>query len=392
MAHNERAHALLSASGAKRWLSCPPSARLSENFENKSSVFAEEGTFAHELSELEIKGSLKLITAKAYKTELAKFKANKQFYTAALHDHVLDYASFVVEQFSEAKNINPNTRLLLEQKIDFSRWVPEGFGSNDAAIVNDNLLHVIDLKFGQGVKVEAANNPQLMLYALGVYNSVGAVYEFDRIAMTIYQPRLSHVETWEVSAEDLLGWAEMEVSEKAKLAFNGEGEFRSGDHCKFCPVKPRCEALAKANLELAKHEFKAPELLDDDQIAEVLNKIDVLVDWADAVAAYALEEAKKGKKFSGFKLVEGRSVRSITDIDTAALKLDLAGFAEDQIYNKKLKGLGDLEKLVGKVKFASLLGDLIVKPAGAPTLVRDTDKRPELNSLEQAKQEFSTND
>lgn len=385
--HEERAHALLSASASHRWLHCTPSARLGEQFENKSSEYAMEGTFAHELGELELRHRTNGITSSEFKKALDKLKKNK-FYSTSLHEYVMVYVTYVLDALSASQVIDPSSELLIEKKIDFSRYVPDGFGANDSIVVGGKGIKVIDLKFGMGLKVESASNTQLMLYALGAYLELGQYEEFETVTMVIVQPRLDWLSEYEMPITELLDWAENTLKPKALEAHAGGGEFCAGDWCKFCPAKPQCAALAKANLELAKMEFAEPKLLTNDQIAEVLSKLDMLTDWAGAVKTFALSEALKGVKWTGYKLVEGRSNRSFTDLEVVAGLLDFEGYTEEQLFRKSLIPMGEVEKLLGKKDFEEVLKGLVIKKPGAPTLVKESDKRPEFNNLAKAKEEF----
>lgn len=386
--HADRAHAMLGASAAHRWMHCPRSARLCEQFENTSSDYALEGTFAHEVAEIELLHRTGKTSTTVYNDAIKKAKKHK-FYTAALREHVMQYVLYALEAFSEIQKLDDFAELLIEKKIDFSAYVPEGFGANDAIVAGSKKIVVIDLKFGMGLKVEALKNPQLMLYALGGYLELGKYEEYDTVKMVIVQPRLDHISEWEIPVTELIDWAENELKPAALLANAGGGEFCAGSWCKFCPAKPQCAALAKANLELAKHEFKEPDLLTDDQIADVLSRLDVLTDWASSVKAFALKEAIKGTKWPGYKLVAGRSNRYFTDPDKVALLLEVEGFTEDRIFRKSMIPMGEVEKLIGKKDFQIILPGLVAKSVGAPTLVVESDKRPELNNLTKAQNEFN---
>lgn len=351
----KRKHAILSASGAHRWLNCPPSARLEEHFPDEPSPYAEEGTKAHKLAEGILLDKI---------DEPAPDEMNEMF------EHVSRYVEVVLEK------LIPGADLYIEQRLDFSPWVPEGFGTGDAVIVSDDVLEIIDLKYGKGVQVDAEGNPQLRLYALGAYNQFGMIYNFDRVRMTIVQPRLDHVSTEKLSLKELLQWGE-EIKPIAQKAFKGEGEFNPGPHCRFCKARRSCRARAEANLELAKYEFRKPELLSMEEIAEILKQAEDLAAWAKDVKEYALTQAyRHGVKFPGWKVVEGRSTRKITDEAALAERLAAEGYAP---FKKVMKTLTELEKTVGKKKFAELADGLIVKPPGKPTLVEETDKRPEIS-------------
>lgn len=399
--HSTRAHALLSASASHRWLNCTPSARLEDEVQSDNgSVFAQEGTFAHELAEiklLEYLGADELATKVAMHdlaASVAKFnEANRtSFSLDDMEEPVNEYVRMVIEDFEEARRIDPAAKLLVEQPFDLSAIIEDGFGSNDAIIIADGTAHVHDLKFGRGIRVEAKENSQLMLYAYGAMEGFNGLYDIRRVVLHIDQPRLDNFSAWELSVEELYEWAEKEVRPKAELAHKGEGEFCSGEWCTFCKVRARCRHLAEANLSLAKHEFADPALLTDDEVGEILLKLPKLEDWASSVKQYAYDEAvNNDRKWKGFKLVESRSNRRWQNEPLVAETLQMEGYTEEQIYNKKLKGIGDTEKLVGKKQFEPLLGSLVIKPEGQPTLVPESDKRPELqrgSALERAQEEF----
>lgn len=377
--HSERAHALLSASGAYRWMACTPSARLEEKFpeDKDASIYAQEGTFAHELSELEIKFSLDKINDLQYHKEKSE-KIASEFFTDEMEEETEKYVLHVVGAATEAIKADRFAEIIIEDRFDLTRWIPEGFGSNDAVIIAGDTLKVIDLKYGKGIKVKADHNPQLMLYALGALEKHGILFGIERVEMTIVQPRLNSISTWEISADELLKWGEEIVKPTAAKAFKGEGEFKPGDHCQFCKASIRCKALAQHNLELVKYEFRDPDLLEDEELLEVFDKGPALIKWANKIEAYVLEEAIKGKVWPGYKMVEGRSVRQITDEEKAAAALYAAGFEDAKIYTRKLKGITDLTKLLGKTEFEAVLGPYVHKPAGKPTLAPNDDPRPEI--------------
>ncbi|APC83701.1 DUF2800 domain-containing protein [Clostridium botulinum] len=374
-------HAILSASGASRWLACPPSARLEENYPNKSSEFAKEGTLAHELGELGLKKNLELISTRKYNSEFKKIETDKLF-TKDMPDYVEVYVDTCMEKVAEAKAKTPDALFKMEQRLDFSEWVPDGFGTGDFVIIADGTMEICDLKYGKGVPVSAVNNKQMRLYALGAIAEFSFLYDIENIKMTIIQPRLDSISTDEMKVEELLKWAEEELKPIAKLAFEGKGEFCAGDHCKFCRAKAVCKARADKNMELAKYDFQEPNTLDNNDIAFILGKADELINWAKDVQEYALEQALKGEEFDGFKVVEGRSNRKWTDEEKIGKILLGQGFLEDIIYTKKLTGITNMEKAIGKKEVTKLLGDYIIKPQGKPTLATITDKRPVYNSAE----------
>ena len=370
-------HALLSASGAHRWLNCTPSARLESGEPESTSAAAEQGTAAHALAEHKLRRALK--------------QRSKRPVSAWIDDEMEtltdDYVAYVQEHISIAQETCGDPQVLIEQRLDFSHIVPGGFGTGDCVIIAEPTLQIIDLKYGQGVLVEAANNPQLMLYALGALHAFASLYDIERVAVTIYQPRRANVDTWETSVAELQHWAEIEVKPKAELASTGEGEFCPGSWCQFCKIAPTCRARTEANLQLAKLEFAPPAELSDVEIADVLTRILQLKTWASDVEAYALSKAvNQGVVFEGFKLVAGRSIRKYTSETDVAKAAEAAGYRD--IWDRKLITLTAMEKLMGKSAFNEILGDLVTKPSGKPTLVPASDKRPSLD-LVSATEDFS---
>ena len=382
------AHAILSASGAYRWMRCTPSARIEQNFEDRSSDFAKEGSLAHELGELLLAKELGILDKKDVAKKLKAIEKS-QFYSQEMKDYVDKYVDYVLERLAEHRVATEDAEILLESRLDFSDWVPEGFGTGDTVIVSDGYLEIIDFKYGKGVPVSAEENPQMRLYSLGAYKSQNFLYDITKIRATIFQPRLDNISIEELTKDELLAWAENELVNKAKLAHMGEGEFVAGDHCRFCKAKYTCRARAEANLEMAKFDFKDAALLSNNEIGEILEKADELQKWAKDIQAYALEQAEKhGIKFPGWKLVEGRSNRKYLDESAVVSTLTSAGFEEDSIFKKTLLGITDMEKVIGKKKFNEILSDLVIKPSGKPALVPESDKRPELNSAVSAAEDF----
>lgn len=383
------AHALLSPSSASRWIACTPSARFEQQFPDSSSVFAQEGTLAHSLGELLINFKLGNIKKPAYKKALDVIKQN-ELYEEAMFDHCEDYAVFVMELFADAQTRSKHAQIHLEVKLDMTKWVPDGFGTSDVVIVADDFMETIDLKYGKGVPVSVEENKQQMLYALGALDGYEFLFDIHTVRMTVYQPRLDNIASWETTVTALKLWAEDDLTTKANMAHNGEGEFIPGPHCGFCRGKAVCKALAEYNLQLAKHEFAHPNILKDEEIASIMERTKMFVNWIESVNTYALDQAiNHGKKWPGYKVVEGRSNRKYADAEKVADILSKKGYPEETIYNKKLIGISDMESELGKKLFADLLGEYIIKPQGKPTLAPATDKRPEINSLEKAQNEFS---
>ncbi|MGJ4851621.1 DUF2800 domain-containing protein [Bacillota bacterium Meth-B3] len=362
-------HAVLSASSAHRWLNCTPSARLEQAFADRETEAAAEGSAAHALAEHKLRRALKLRTKKP----VSAFDSDE------MDAYTDGYVQFVLEALAQAREKCPDALLLIEQKLDFSRWVPEGFGTGDALIVADDTLHILDLKYGQGVLVEAERNPQMMLYALGALTAFGGIYDLLTIRMTIYQPRRENISAWTITAKELTDWAEDTLKPLAALACEGKGEYMPGGWCLFCRAAVRCRARAETNLELAKYEFAVPPLLSDAEIGNLLGRLDGLIQWADELKAYALDGAlHHGKRWPGWKLVEGRSVRKYTDEDAVIAAAGAAGYRD--IFRKTLLPITEMEKLMGKQTFAEVLGGCVHKPAGKPTLVPEADKRPAMNT------------
>ncbi|MCM1225985.1 MAG: DUF2800 domain-containing protein [Clostridium sp.] len=363
-------HAVLSASSSHRWLNCTPSAQLERSFENKDTIAAAEGTAAHALCEYKLRKAL---------DEDAGNRPVSEYDSQEMEDHTSDYVSYVLEQLELAKKNCSDPLLLIEQRLDFSSYVPDGFGTGDCLIISDDTLHIIDFKYGVGVLVEAENNPQMMLYALGALSLYDSLYDIKNVSMTIFQPRRENVSTWEIPVSELLNWAENELRPKAQLANKGEGEFCCGEWCTFCRAKVKCRARAEACLELAKYEFQTPPLLEDSEIEEILEKIDTLTAWASSIKDYAFNAALQGKQWNNFKLVEGRSNRKYTDEEQAAEAVKSAGFDP---YEHKIIGITAMTKLLGKSRFEELLKDFIYKPQGKPVLVPMSDKRPAINTAQ----------
>lgn len=389
--HSSRKHALLSASGASRWMNCTPSARLEDKFlesggDKGNSDYAKEGTLAHEFGDLNLRYLNGEIDKKVLDRELQMLR-NSEYYTDEMEDEVDKYVTYVWETFSSAQRTNTGAELLIEEKLDFSHLVEGGFGTGDATVIADGILDIGDLKYGKGIQVYAKENPQLMLYGSGALRQWELLYDIHTVRMTIIQPRLDHIDSWDISVEDLIEWGEKKVKPLAKKAYKGEGNQKAGDWCKFCKVKAMCATLAAKNIELAQHDFKDPHLLSDKQIMEVYKQLDMLTDWAKAVADYVLDEAVKGKQWPGFKVVEGRSNRKWADEEAIKKVLAEEGFKEEDYLKMSLEGIGKIEKLLGKPAFAEKLKGLVVKPPGKPTIATMDDKRTALG-VEQAKEDF----
>ena len=363
-----KAHAILSRP-LHRWLNCPPSARLCETYEDKGSDYAAEGTDAHSLCEYKLRKALGMGAVDP--------SEHLTWYNEDMEDCANGYASYIMELVESAKETCADPVVLIEQRVDFSRWVEQGFGTSDAIIISDGTLRVIDYKHGLGVLVEADNNPQMMCYALGALELFDAIYDIDSVAMTVYQPRRQNVSTFEMSKDDLYRWAKEVLKPTAELAFAGDGNFLCGEWCGFCKAKHECRARAEANLLLAQYDFKLPPLLEDSEIEVILSRADQLVSWVNDIKEYALQQAISGKDWTGFKLVEGRSNRRYTDEAAVTQVVTNAGFDP---YERKLLGITAMQKLLGKSRFEELLSAYIEKPQGKPTLVPESDKRPVMNN------------
>lgn len=370
-------HAFLSPSASHRWLMCPPSAKLNAALPNQSSPYAKQGTDAHELCAY--------LVEKALGRDVKDPTENLDYYDEEMQMCAEGYAEFVMQELELARQTCPDTEVLIEQKVDFSKWVEGGKGTADCILLSDGTAEIIDYKNGLGVMVsseseEFGGNPQLMCYSLGVIDMFDGIYNIDTIRMAIYQPRRDNLSVYEMSKADLLKWADEVLAPTAALAMKGEGEFKAGSHCQFCKCKATCRKRAEFNLEMAQYDFAMPDTLEDHEVEAILMKVDQLTSWADDVKEYALNQALQGKEYENFKVVEGRSVRKYTDEDAVAFAVKDAGFDP---YEKKLLGITAMTSLLGKKKFEDLLGGMIMKPPGKPTLVPKSDKRPAMKNTAQ---------
>jgi len=384
------AHALLSPSGASRWLACPPSVRLEQSVPDRAGAAAAEGTLAHKLAEEMLRFKLGEIRKTAWQKELKAIQADP-LYTPEMLVYMEDYTNYVMVQYDEAKKKTSDALIFLETRLDLSAYAPDCFGTGDVCIVADHIMDFTDLKYGKGVPVSAVENKQMMLYALGLYEAYGHLYDVHTMRMTIYQPRLDNISVWEISVAELLQWAEDELKPKAKLAFEGKGEFKAGKHCQFCRVKETCRANHDYHMELIKHDFANPELLTDEEVVEVIGKADELAKWAKGVKDFALMQAiRAGKAWPGMKLVEGRSVRKYLDENQILIELEKEGYKrEDLMKPAVIVGITELTKVIGKAKFTKIVEPLTVKPQGSPTLAPETDPRPVFQADKNVLDEFS---
>ena len=364
-------HALLSASSSHRWLNCPPSARLCEGYDDKGSNFAAEGSDAHSLCEYKLR--------KALGMEAKDPTEDLTWYDAEMEESASGYAAFVMELVAEAKKTCSDPVVLIEQRLDYSKYVQSGFGTGDCVLISDGTLHIVDFKYGRGVLVEAEDNPQMKLYALGALEIFDCLYDIDTVSMTIYQPRRANVSTFTLTRQELLDWAETVLVPTAELAYAGDGEYHCGEWCQFCKAKADCRERARANMELARYEFRQPPLLTDEEVEEILGKLDSLMDWASDIKDYALQAAISGKHWSGYKLVEGRANRRYTDENAVVAAVKAAGY--DPYDEPKLLGVTAMTTLLGRKQFNDILGGLITKPQGKPTLVPESDKRPAMTTI-----------
>ncbi len=357
-------HALLSPSSSERWINCPPSAKENAGG-NTGSTYAQQGTDAHALCEYKVKNALG--------HRVCDPTPDLEFYDEEMEECATAYSEFVMELVQAAKENCPDPLVLVEQKLDLSKWVPDCFGTADCVIVADGTMTIIDYKNGVGVLVESNNNSQLRLYSLGALNLFESLYDIQTVRMVIFQPRRDNISTAEVTKEELLRWADEVLIPAAEQAAKGEGDYKAGKHCQFCKIKATCRKRAEYNLQIAQYDFAVPNTLDDDEISMILDRADTFIGWVNDIKTYALEQAISGRNFPGFKVVEGRSNRRYTDTDAVAAVVTDAGYDP---FERKLMGVTAMTKLLGTKKFNTLLGSLIEKPKGKPTLVPESDKRP----------------
>lgn len=385
--HADRAHSRLGPSGASRWMACPGSVRLEEYFPDTSSEAADEGTAAHELAEI----LLQRLVGAFEPEKLAKFVAENRFYSQGMRDHVEDYVTVVEQRLKAVYEHTEDPVILFEKRLHYTDWVPDGFGTGDVVIVADRTLEVIDLKYGKGVPVSAGRNPQGRLYGLGAWNEYGFLYDVERIRVTIVQPRLDSITTEEITVAELLEWAETELRPAAAEALKPDAPTRAGTHCRFCGARAVCRERGRWAMGLGKYAGKDPALMTPAEIGEALGQIDSLIKLANDLKEYAFIQAERhGVEFPGWKLVEGRSNRVITDEAAVATLLELEGFEDDQIFKpREMRGITDLENLLGKKQFKTLFANYLVKPSGKPTLVSESDPRPAYSSAGSAAADFS---
>ena len=368
--HSTRNHAILSASASARWIACPPSAKLNAELPDTTSEYAREGTCAHELAEYKVNKMLGI--------EAKNPTESLDLYDSEMEDCTESYAQYIAEQI--AKYDSPV--VMVEQRLDFSKYVPGGFGTGDCVIVADDIMTIVDLKYGKGVAVTSELNPQMMLYSLGALEMFGVLYDINEIKMVIFQPRMENISESVITVSDLLEWAENELKPKAELAAKGEGEFCAGEHCRFCKVKATCRKRAEYNLAIAKYDFTPPDMLEDREIEMILEKADALASWASDVKEYALSQALSGKQWNGYKVVEGKSNRKYSDENAVAAAVKAIG--KNPYSEPEILGITAMTKLLGgKKKFDELLSKYVCKPQGKPTLVPASDKRKAWNPAQE---------
>lgn len=384
-------HALLSPSAAHRWLNCTKSVRLEEKFEDRGSDAAMEGTVAHAicahlLKTLITDGTYDVKTvAKEVRYFSDEFTVDDfdRWYTQDMMGHAEDYASYVWGMYQKELETTPDAVLMVEKNLDITKYGQDMTGTTDAAIVSDKSLHIIDFKYGRGVRVDALNNPQMMIYALGNIEAHSGMYAFHDVVMTIYQPRLNNISDYRMTVDGLRKWGVLTLAPKAADAYAGKGEYAAGPWCKFCKAKALCKTCASYSTELYDNlKEKDLDCLSADELAAVVAEADDITSWLDAVKGYAVDQLKEGKPIAGLKLVEGRSTRRYADEGKVIGVLTANGFKEEQLYDKKIKTITAMEKMITKKVFASLLSDLVVKPQGSPTLALESDPRPAYNSAE----------
>lgn len=369
-------HALLSPSAAHRWMNCTAAPLLEKDVEDKGSTFAEEGTLAHAYCAKKLKEFLGL-SVDEEKAEIAQL--DKQYHSGEMDEYTDTYKTIVLEKFNAARAKTRDAQLLVEVKLDFSHYVPDAFGTSDAIIIADGVMEVIDFKYGKGVKVSAVENPQMMIYALGAWDLFNFEYDIRKVRMTIVQPRIDNLSEFELNAADLINWAVDELQPKANEAYAG-GKQKPGNWCQFCKVKPNCKALSSMCIEAQQANPDPRKISKEVMESTILPLLSTFKTWLTGVEEYSLEQALSGVQYRGFKIVEGRSIRKITNQTAVMELLGKEGFAKEAyIKPTELRSITDLEKLIGKKRFCTICADYINKPQGKPTLVPESDKRPAFN-------------
>ncbi len=371
-------HALLSPSSSKIWLNCTPSALFQSKFPNETTEYAEEGTEAHALAEYKLKTALN-------RDAIDPRNGDMKYLSQEMEDCTDDYVQYILETVASIREKHQEPVVLIEQKLDFSRYVPGGFGYGDCIIVSDGRMYVIDLKYGKGVEVDAEWNSQFLIYALGSLELLGSIYDITDVTVVAFQPRKSNISSFDITVKDLEDWRDNTLVPKAQLASKGEGEFHAGEHCRFCRARFVCKARADHNLELASYDFKPPVELTLDEIADILSRLDDLTSWAGDIEKYALTKLQEGEEIRGWKIVEGRSIRKYVDGTEEKIASAVTALGKDP-WEKSLLGITAMEKLIGKKTFNEILSSFVYKPAGKPTLAPESDKRPAFST---AKADFA---
>lgn len=380
----DRQHALLSASSASRWLVCPPSARLEEGIPDEQNQSAAEGTLAHSICELKLNYLITDMTKRTFNTRMNKLRKN-HLYQEEMQGYTDEYIGYIENIMN---NLPDKPYVAVEIKLDYSHYAPEGFGTGDCIVLYRDTIHVIDFKYGKGVPVNAEGNPQLALYALGVLQRYGLLFPLEKVVLHVIQPRLHNFSSWETTVEEIREWGEKYVSPRAELAFKGEGDFYSGEHCRFCKaVNCRHRAYEYVGL-LEEYQEKLPPLLMDEEVGQILTRAEQLVSWYNKLKKYALNTMLSGKEIFGWKIVEGRSNRAFTDYDRVVSVMEAAGYKKEMLYQNTPLSLTELEKMLGKKDFQDICGSLVVKPPGAPTIAKESDKRPAYNPRTSAAEDF----
>lgn len=380
------AHALLSPSAAHRWIHCTPSVRLEEGVRDEGSDFAAEGTLAHAIASRKI---LETLGRPHDEQDREIEELRERYYSEEMEGYTDTYRSIVLEKFNDAKTRSKDARLLVEVRLDFGAFLPDAFGTADAVIIADDLMEVIDFKYGKGVKVDADHNPQMMIYALGALDEFLLDYDIKRVRMTIVQPRIDNLSECGMMVGELTAWRAVTLKPAAEKAFAGVGDQVPGEWCQFCKVRATCSAIAEKARQICNEDFREARLISDEDIPELLPLVPVLKGWLEDFASHALQRALDGATIKGYKLVEGRSVRQVTDQDALLGALLVKGYQRDDLLKKpELKAIGELEKLVGKKAFAEIGKPWLVKPQGKPTLAEESDKRPVWKPKESASEDF----
>ena len=383
--HKDRAHALLSASGAHRWMSCTPSAVLESEFPDTTSEAAKEGTLAHEMAEAKLQH---LFNTQNYRKAtltrtLNKIKKN-ELYQPEMDGYTDDYVAYIRKA---AMEFEKTPYIAIEKRLDLTAYIPDGFGTADCVMIGERTLHIIDLKYGKGVPVSAEDNPQLLIYALGALEAYKMLFAIDTVKISIVQPRIDNTNSSAYSVTLLRDWGE-DVKELANIAIKGEGDYVPGDWCRFCRARQQCRARADKNIELAFDVGKKPPLITNDEVGEYLRKGEDVAKWLTELQDYALAECLAGREVDGYKAVEGRGSRAWLDMDAAFEAIIEEGTDEAMLYERKPLTLAQVEKLMGKAHFADVAGEYVVKSPGKPTLVPSTDKRQAITNKISANEAF----